>query len=302
MYYLIYIPLFLLSLLPLRMLYLLSDMVSFLLFRVFGYRRKVIEKNLFIAFPEKTKTERKRIIRKFHRNFTDSFIETVKCLSVSKGFYDRHCKTDFSIFDELADVNKSCQMHACHQFNWEWINLHWSIHLKQPLLIVYIPISKKPIEKLVFNMRTKFGTHMLAATESRKAFVAWRNKTHCLCLIADQKPGDPRFSYWLNFFHRPTAFVTGPEKNAVMKKCPVIFGRAFKTGRGKYESSLTLACKDASLLKPGELTLMYRDYIEDAIRQQPDMYLWSHKRFKYEWNEGYRNMWIDKMPVELTSI
>ncbi|HEX2684733.1 MAG TPA: lysophospholipid acyltransferase family protein [Ferruginibacter sp.] len=294
MYYVIYVPLYLLSLLPLRLLYVLSDIISFFLFRVFGYRRKVIEKNLSIAFPGKSLTERRTIARKFHRNFTDSFIETVKCLSVSKKFYDKHCTTDFSIFNRLAAENKSCQMHACHQFNWEWVNLHWSIHVKQPLVIVYMPISSKPVDRLFFTLRTKFGTVMLPATEARKAFVAWRNKTHALALIADQKPAAPAFSYWLKFFQEPTPFVTGPEKNAVMKKCPVIFGRVMKPSRGKYDSTLVLACEDASKLQPGELTLMYRDFIEDAIRRQPDMYLWSHKRFKHEWSEEYRNMWIDK--------
>jgi Kdo2-lipid IVA lauroyltransferase/acyltransferase len=298
MYYLVYVPLFLLSLLPLRVLYILSDIISFFLFRVFGYRRKVIESNLSIAFPEKSIAERNRIKRKFHRNFTDSFIETIKCLSVSRDFYDKHCKTDFSLFDRFAAAGKSCQMHACHQFNWEWINLHWSVYFKQPLVIVYMPISNKALDRLFYKFRTKYGTYMLSATESRKAFVAWRNKTHALALIADQKPAVPQYCFWLNFFHRPTAFVTGPEKNAVMKKCPVIFGRVFKPARGKYESSLLLACEDASLLKPGQLTVMYRDYIEDAIRQQPDMYLWSHKRFKHEWSEAYRNNWIDHNPVE----
>jgi len=299
MYYLIYVPLFLLSLLPLRVLYVLSDVLSFFVFRVFGYRRKVIEKNLAIAFPEKTPAERNKIARKFHRNFTDSFLETVKCLSVSKSFYDKHCKADFSIFDKLALEGKSCQMHACHQFNWEWINLHWSIHTKQPLVIVYMPISSKPLDRLFYKLRTRFGTYLIPATEPR-AFIPWRKKTHCLCLIADQKPAGPNYSYWLNFFHRPTAFVTGPEKNATMKKCAVVFGRVHKPARGQYVSSHTLACEDASLLKPGELTVMYRDYIEDAIRRQPDMYLWSHKRFKFEWNEQYRNMWIDNKPVEET--
>jgi KDO2-lipid IV(A) lauroyltransferase len=255
----------------------LSDITSFFLFRVFGYRRKVIEVNLSIAFPGKTIEER----------------ETIKSLSVSKSFYDKHCKTDFSIFDEMAAENKSCQLHTCHQFNWEWINLYWSVHFKQPFVVVYMPISNKPVDKLFYKLRTKYGTHMIPATESRKAFVAWRNKTHCLVLVADQKPPNPQFGYWLNFFHRPTPFVTGPEKNAVMKKCPVIFGRAFKTERGMYEYSFTLACKDPSLLKPGELTVLYRDFIEDAIKQQPDIYLWSHKRFKYEWNEAYRDKWID---------
>ncbi|MBK8493936.1 MAG: lysophospholipid acyltransferase family protein [Chitinophagaceae bacterium] len=297
MYHIIYGFLFLLSLLPLRVLYVLSDLVSFFLFRVFGYRRKVISVNLAIAFPEKSQAERKSIAKKFHRNFTDSFIETVKCLSVSKEFYNKHCTTDFTLFDQMAAAGKSCQMHACHQFNWEWINLHWSIHLKQPLVIVYMPISSKPINRLFLKLRTAFGTVMLPATESRKAFVAWRNKLHALALIADQKPASPAYSYWLHFFGRPTPFVTGPEKNAAMKKCPVIFGRVTKPARGKYESTLILACEDASLLKPGELTVMYRNFIEDAIRRQPDMYLWSHKRFKHEWDESYRNMWIDTEPV-----
>lgn len=298
MYYIIYGFLFLLSLLPLRFLYILSDIIGFFLFRVFGYRRKVIENNLAIAFPEKTEHERKTIARKFHRNFTDSFIETIKCLSVQKIFYDKHCKTDFSIFNELAGENKSCQMHACHQFNWEWISLHWSIYMKQPLAVVYMPISSKPLDKLFYKLRTKYGSLFLPATDIKRSFIALSKKTHCLALVADQKPASAGSSYWLNFFNKPTPFVTGPEKNARLKKCPVVFGRAFKTGRGKYDTSLTLACEDASLLKPGELTLMYRDYIEDAIRKQPEMYLWSHNRFKFEWKEEYRHLWIDTRPVE----
>ncbi|MFZ1786180.1 MAG: lysophospholipid acyltransferase family protein [Ferruginibacter sp.] len=296
MYYVIYALLYLLSLLPLRALYVLSDIISFFLFRVFGYRRKVIDLNLSIAFPEKTREERKRITRKFRRNFTDSFIETVKCLSVPKNFYDKHCKTDFTLFDKYAAEGISCQMHGCHQFNWEWINLHWSVHFKQPLVIVYMPISNKPLDRLFFHFRSKYGTHLIPATNPR-GFLNWRNKPHCVGLIADQKPGSPEHKFWLYFFNRPTAFVTGPEKNAVMKKCPVIFGQAIKTGRGQYNSRLVLACEDASKLKPGELTIMYRDFIEDIIRQQPDMYLWSHKRFKFEWKEEYRPMWIDRKPV-----
>lgn len=275
----------------------LSDLISFFLFRVFGYRRKVIDGNLAIAFPEKTIRERKAIARKFHRNFTDSFIETIKCLSVSKGFYDKHCFTDLSLFDELAAENTSFQMHACHQFNWEWISIHWSMHMKQPLLVVYMPISSKPLDKLFYKIRTKYGSVFLPATDIKNAFVVWRKKTHCLALVADQKPGSPDASYWLNFFNRPAPFVTGPEKNATLKKCPVVFGRSFKTGRGKYNTSLTLACKDASLLKPGELTVMYRNFIEEAIKAQPEMYLWSHKRFKFEWKKEYRDLWVDTKPM-----
>jgi KDO2-lipid IV(A) lauroyltransferase len=160
-----------------------------------------------------------------------------------------------------------------------------------------MPISSKPVNKLFYKLRTRFGATYLPATGSRNALVAWRKKIHCLVLIADQKPASAGSSYWLNFFGKPTPFITGPEKNAILKKCPVIFGRAIKTGRGKYDTSLTLVCKDASLLKRGELTLMYRDFIEDAIRKQPDMYLWSHKRFKLQWEESYSHLWVDTKPV-----
>lgn len=302
MYYIIYVPLYLLSLLPLRVLYVISDVIGFFLFRVFGYRRKIIQENLLIAFPEKSELERKMIARKFHRNFTDSFIETVKCLSVSKNFYDKHCKTDFTLFDKMAAENKIFQMHACHQFNWEWINLHWSLHFKMPLVVVYMPISSKPLDKLFYKLRTQFGTNLIPATNSRAGFVAWRNTPHCLALVADQKPASPAYSNWLNFFNKPTPFVPGPDKNAILKKCPVVFGRAFKTARGKYDTELVLACQDASALKPGQLTLLYRDFIEDAIQKQPDMYLWSHKRFKFAWNESYKDLWIDSMPPQVPSV
>lgn len=297
MYYIIYVPLYLLSLLPLRVLYAISDFISFFLFRVFGYRRKIIEGNLAIAFPEKSIVERKIISHKFHRNFTDTFIETVKCLSVSKSFYEKHSTVDLTIEHEFARQGKSFQLHACHQFNWEWINMAWAAKCKQPVIGIYMPISSKPLEKLFFNLRTRFGTIMLPATNMKNSFVAWKNKPHSLVLVADQKPGNPSFCHWLNFFNKPTPFVTGPERNAFLKKCPVVFAKAKKIARGKYHTSLELATMDASLLNPGDLTIMYRDFIEAAIKDQPDMYLWSHKRFKFDWKDEYQDLWIDKKPV-----
>lgn len=297
MYYILYGFLWLFSLLPLPVLYLLSDFVSFILFRVFGYRRHVIENNLLIAFPEKTNEERKAIAKKFHRNFTDTFIETLKALSKGEKFFNRHCQIDIAVLDRLAAEGKNCQMHACHQFNWEWINLHWATHTKQPLVVVYMPVANKAIDKLFYNLRTRYGTVMLPATDIRNTFAVWRNKLHVLALVADQKPGDPSHSHWLNFFNHPTPFVTGPERNARAKKCAVVFGQAMKTGRGKYNTVMTLACEDASLLQPGELTQMYVKFIEKIIRQQPEMYLWSHKRFKFEWNSSYKHLWIDTIPA-----
>ncbi len=300
MYYIIYWFLYSLSLIPLKILYVLSDIISFLLFRVFGYRRKVIEGNLAIAFPEKTIAERKQIANKFHRNFTDTFIETIKCLSVSKKFYGKHCTIDLTLENEFARQGISFQMHACHQFNWELVNLAWSIVCKQPMLAIYMPITSKPLDRFFYKLRSRTGTIMLPATNMKNEFVDWKDKPHSLILVADQKPGKPDQSYWLNFFGRPTPFVTGPEKNAALKKCPVVFAKSTKKGRGSYFVTMNLATSDASLLKPGELTIIYRDFIEAAIRAQPEMYLWSHKRFKIEWKEEFRRLWIDTEPVNLS--
>jgi KDO2-lipid IV(A) lauroyltransferase len=296
MYYILYGFLYLVSLLPLPVMYVISDITAFLLFRVIGYRRKIIEQNIHIAFPSKTEEERKKIARKFHRNFTDNFIETLKCISASRSFFEKHCTGDMSIFEELNREGISCQFHGGHQFNWEWINLHMAIHVKQPTVIVYMPISSKPLDKLFFNMRARFGTELLPATNMRFGLVKWRKKVHVLTLIADQTPAAAASGYWLNFFGRPTPFIKGPEKNAMIKKEAVVFGRMAKKGRGRYQSEFKLVCKDTSTLQQGELTRLYRDYLEMAITEEPDIYLWSHRRWKFNYTPEFEKEWIDTTP------
>lgn len=296
MYYILYGFLFLFSLLPMPVLYLFSDATAFILFRLIGYRRQVIEQNIATAFPSKTIAERKKIARGFHRNFTDSFIETIKCLSVGKSFYDKHCTADLSIYEELNREGISSQLHGGHQFNWEWINLQMSIHIPQPLVVIYMTISNKALEKLFYKLRTRFGTVMLPATNMRLELVKWRHRVHSLALIADQTPAAPASGYWLNFFGRPTPFIIGPEKNAMIKKGAVIFGRVIKKGRGKYHSEFKLICKDASVMQQGELTRLYRDFLEMAITEAPEIYLWSHRRWKWNYSPEFEKEWIDTVP------
>src|ERR1700722_9376952 len=120
MYYLFYGALYLVSLLPMRLLYLLADGIYVLVYHVFGYRRKVVMANLEIAFPEKTEAERIRIAKKFYHNFIDSFIEVVKLVSASEAFLHKRFTVDVSALTEVYKTGKSCQMHLGHTFNWEW--------------------------------------------------------------------------------------------------------------------------------------------------------------------------------------
>lgn len=287
MYYIVYSLLWLVSLLPLRILYLLSDAVYGLMFYVFKYRRNVVLSNLKQAFPEKTEKERIQIAKRFYHNLVDTFIETLKLFSAGKKFINRHCTADFSVFDKIYKSGKSCHIHAGHQFNWEWLNHHYCINIQQTLVGVYMPLANKTFERVFFKLRCKYGTAMIPATDMRNAFLPWRNKQHALVLVADQNPGHPGNSYWFNFFGKPTPFIKGPERSAKDKKCPVVFAFVKKLKRGYYHTEFILITEDASAMPEALLTGKYVDFLSKIIEEQPEMWLWSHRRWKHEWKPEF---------------
>ncbi|MBX2923979.1 MAG: lysophospholipid acyltransferase family protein [Chitinophagaceae bacterium] len=293
MYYIVLGLLYLFSFLPLWVIYRISDFFYFILCYVLGYRRKVLIKNLSIAFPEKTEAEKKKIIKKFYRNFTDTFLEAIKLLSMSEKSLQKRISFDPSIYNELYNTGKSCQVHLGHNFNWEWVNVRVTKQLAYPFLVVYMPIGNKLIDRLFMHFREKTGSIMLPATDMRNAMLPFRNTQYLLALVADQNPGQPEKSYWIQFFDRWTPFVKGPEKNARFNNIPVVFTRFSKPKRGYYVIESKLATINPSEMKEGELTLAYVRYLEEVIRKQPEIYLWSHNRWKFEYKEEYRNNKIE---------
>lgn len=287
MYYVVFGIFWLVSLLPLGVLYRLSDGVFFLLFYVFQYRKKIVLQNLKQAFPDKTQKERNRIARKFYRNLTDSIMETIKMFSVDKHFINRHCSGDYSVFERLYQEKKSCQVHPSHQFNWEWLNHHFSMHIKQTMLAVYMPLTNPLFEKIFYKQRTKWGSVLLSAKNMKESFRPWQQRLHALVLVADQNPGDPRNAYWIPFFNKPTPFLKGPEKAAREKKCPVVFAFFQKKRRGYYHIEFILAAENAAMLQEGELTKMYAHHLSQKIMEQPELWLWSHRRWKWDWKPEY---------------
>lgn len=287
MYYIVYGLLYLLSLLPLRVLYFISDFAYFIIYHVAGYRKKVVFYNLSIAFPEKTEKERDLIAKKFYRNFTDNFIETIKLISAGKNFIRKHYVSDTKLFDELYQQGKRCQVHLGHNFNWEIANLAMAFYTPYTLLCVYMPINNKSIDSLFKKIRGKTGSVLLPATQMRTAILPWRDKQYLLALVADQNPGVPSKGYWVNFFGKPTPFVTGPEKGARTNDTAVVFINFTKTRRGYYEAHPQLATVDPRTLPEKELTKIYIQYLERVIRANPEMWLWSHRRWKHEWKPEY---------------
>lgn len=287
MYYVIYGLLYFLSLFPLRVLYLISDFAYFIVYHVVGYRKKVVFYNLLIAFPKKSDKERRQIAKKFYRNFIDNFIETIKLISAGKKFISKHFSCDTMLFEELYQLGKKCQVHLGHNFNWEIANLAMAFYTPYSLLSVYMPINNKTFDRLFKKIRSKTGSVLLPATQMRTAILPWRDKQYLLALVADQNPGVPSKGYWVKFFGRPTPFVTGPEKGARSNDTAVIFINFTKTKRGHYVAHPELATSEPNSLPEKELTKIYIQYLERVIRACPEMWLWSHRRWKHEWKPEY---------------
>jgi KDO2-lipid IV(A) lauroyltransferase len=287
MYYIVYGFLFLFSLLPLPVLYLFSDFAYFLVYYVFGYRKDVVLNNLRSAFPEKTEKERRRIAQKFYHNLMDTFIETIKMISVTEKFLDKRVNGNWEAVNQFFSTGRNIQLFVGHNFNWEWANDVAVRKTQFPFLAVYMRISNKIFDRLMYKMRSRSGTILLQASKMREAFLPYRDKQHLLALAADQNPGDPAKAYWIQFLGRPAPFVKGPEKGAKTNNSIVVFAFIKKIKRGYYEVGLEVEGKDSITLPEGELTKRFVYYLQDVIRKYPDMWLWSHRRWKWEWKEEY---------------
>ncbi|HEY4209300.1 MAG TPA: lysophospholipid acyltransferase family protein [Puia sp.] len=292
MYYFLYGLLYLVSLLPMRVLYLLSDGIYGLVYYGFGYRKKVVMANLAIAFPQMTEKERTRIAKKFYHNFIDSFIEVVKLLSAGDKFLQKRFTIDTTVLKELHATGRSCQVHLGHTFNWEWGQLVLSRLTDYRILVVYMPIRNNFFEKLFYRLRTRSGNAFLPANKMRESITPYLQSQYLLALVADQNPGNVENAYWLDFFGRPAPFVSGPEKGARAAQLPVVFASIEKPRRGHYHAKLTLGCQEPCDLGEGQLTLHYVRFLENVIRRNPDMWLWSHRRWKHHWKIEHAPRWI----------
>ena len=278
MYHLVFGILYLLSLLPFRVLYLISDVACFLIFGVAGYRKKVVMENLAYAFPEKTDEERRQIARRFYRNFVDNWIETIKLISVSQQSLNKRVSGNFEIFHELHAKGRSVQVNLGHFFNWEIMTLYTGLHQPFTFLTVYLPQSSKVMDRLMKYIRGRWGNPLIPSTDMARSILPWRKKQYLLALGADQSTPFVDNAYWVYFLNRPAGFVKGPEKFARGQNIPVVMMTTTRPKRGYYHFNYFLLAEDPKSLPDGELIRQYVRHLEENIRLQPDIYLWSHRR------------------------
>ena len=281
---------YMISLIPLRALYVMSDCMTFLFYHVLKYRRSIVMENLQIAFPEKSEIERKKIARDFYQNISDGLVETFKMLSANDRMIEKMFIVDHAVLATLLDTDKKIQIHAMHNFNWEVVNLGIAKNFKLPFLGVYQPLKNPYFEKLFSKIRSRYGTVLIPATDFKNNFLPYQDKQYIIALVADQNPKRIANAWWVDFFGKPTAFTQGPEKAAQLSNNRIIFGTFFKLKRGVYSFSAEVVTDDPASMKPGELTLKYVDYVQRAIRERPANYLWSHRRWKHNYNEAFASL------------
>ncbi|MEI8060022.1 MAG: lysophospholipid acyltransferase family protein, partial [Ferruginibacter sp.] len=259
--------------------------------------KDVVLNNLSIAFPEKTAAERKKIAKKFYQYFTDTMFESLKFISISKKQLLKRSSGSFDIIHDLIKKGYNVNIMAGHQFNWEYANLLLAVKLKIPFVGVYMPIKNKVFNKIFLDFRSRYGTILISATDFKNKMHDVFKNQYLLALAADQNPGTPASGYWMNFFGHPTPFVTGPEKGALKNNAAVVYVGFKKIKRGYYHFETTLLTEQSAGIKPGILTCLYRDILEKTIAADPANYLWSHRRYKFEWKDTYINLWVDNKSV-----
>jgi len=287
MYYLVYGLLYLVSLLPFPILYLVSDFVALILRDLAHYRKDILRKNLSIAFPEKTEAEREMIRKKFYRNLTDNFIETIKLLSISKKTLEKRFRAENpEVMYDFYQQNKNVTVVLGHFFNWEYANQLYSLKIKQDLAVVYMPINNPVFNRIFLKLRSRFNSKLVSAHRYAAEIKPFgKEKPYTVILVGDQNPGNTHNAFWTPFFGHMTPFVKGPEKGAALTRQAVAYCSIKKVKRGYYTSKIEVITNNARETENGFVTKQMIAHIEQNLREQPDNYLWSHNRFRHEYKE-----------------
>jgi len=270
--------------LPFRLLYVFSDGVAFLLYRVIGYRKKVVFQNLQMVFPEKDKHEIKRIARLSYRNLADIFLESVKGFTLQPEKQVKRYKIiNPEFLKAYADKRQSVIMTAGHYANWEWGSYFLTLQIPFfNILVLYKPLKNKMIDAYMRKRRESTGLAIRSILETSKVFEEFKTLPTIFTLVADQSPSNPTRSHWVDFLGRPTAFLHGVESYAKQYNLPVIFIDIQRVRRGYYELELSPLTNHPQLLAEGDITTLYAQKMEAVIRKKPEDWLWSHKRWKHQ--------------------
>lgn len=272
---------YVLSLLPMWLLYLMADLLYYLLYYIIGYRKSVVRRNLANAFPEKTERERKQIENAFFRYLPELMVEVLKLSSISaKEIQARFKIRNPEELQRHIDAGKSAVLVTSHYGNWEMAIHAFGQQFDFPALIIYKPLRHEPSDRVFKDIRERFGAIMVPMKQTFRYLIQYAGTPTASVFVADQSPTRAESDFHLPFLNQETYVFTGPEKVAKRMQSPVVFCRVQRVKRGYYVADLETIVEDPRDYRPFEITKIFTKSVEDVIREKPEWWLWSHKRWK----------------------
>ena len=282
------------SLLPLRIHYIISDFLFWLLYKVIGYRRRVVWKNLSASFPEKSQAELKDIECGFYHFLCDYFVETVKMMTISKKEIKRRIVyKGIKDLDEVIESGQSIALYLGHYCNWEWVtSMPLWVTPKVQCGQIYHPLENKYFDKLLLRSRQRLDALCISMQDTLREVVRYKREGQPIMIgyISDQAPNWVNIHHWVDFLNQDTPVFTGTERIVKKMNHAVFYVDMRRIKRGYYEAEFKLMTRAPKELEDFKLTDMYFDMLEKSIRRAPEFWLWSHNRWKRtrkEFNERF---------------
>ena len=288
----VYPFIWILSILPLKVLYVLSDIIYVILYYIIGYRKKVVRYNLKLSFPEKSSEELLEIEKKTFHHFIDIFMEMIRSFSISKReIAKRIIIENPEIINNIIEQNKSIIVMSSHHANWEWTPYLLDQLVPCKGYAAYTKIGNKYFDEKVKSSRTKFGANFIPTNKfiDKMQENSDKKEVGIYGFLSDQSPQLKKSYYWNNFMGTRVPIVTGPEMLAKRFDYPVVFLQTDIVKRGYYKSKFIVLAKHPKDFPDYDITDLYLNKLEKQIKANPEFYFWTHKRFKHTGKEGLIN-------------
>jgi KDO2-lipid IV(A) lauroyltransferase len=281
-YYLTVPIIYLVSLLPFKLLYLLSDGLYLLVYVLLGYRKKVVAQNLKNAFPNYNSSELLALEKRFYRFFCDMVLESFKTLTISEKSLKRHVSfTGNGVFEKCKAQDQSVVVVMGHQGNWEFAGAIFSLEKTHQLYIIYHPLKNKRFDKMMYNMRSRLGNKLYSMKGTARGMISNKGQLTATAFLADQTPPS-KGAYWTTFLNQDTPVFTGTAKLAKKFNYPVVYASVKRTKRGQYDVSIEMLVEDPRSLSEDTISELHTKRLEEDILACPEIWLWSHRRWKHK--------------------
>ena len=282
-YLLLYPLLYIISILPFRLLYAFSDFLYLIIYRVFGYRKRVVRDNLKLVYPDKSEKELKQITKLFYHHLCDMMVESIKSITISAETMRAHFTfKNIELIKELEAKNRSIVLMCAHYGSWEWIFI-LQTYVSHKGYAVYKKLSNPYFDKLFKRVRAKYNSHLITTKQTIPTLIKSKQNGELTIngFVSDQSPRLSKTHHWGSFMGIEIPVFTGAEMLAKKLDMSVVFFKVKRFKRGYYETTFELVAENPMEYPDYEITEDFLKRVEKQIHEAPQYYLWTHKRWKH---------------------